>query len=345
MRPLVQKAHTRPVTCVRFNADGDLIFTAGKDNLVSCWRAANGSFLGFYKGHEGAVHSVDCTTNSKHIISGSADRTVRIWQTQTGKELSSVTLKAPIRCVEFASGDVNFLAVQTNDMKQEPFVFVFSFAQYEGEEVPKCALSLQIGPFVRRINVASWGPENKTILAGDENGDLFVCDSTSGEVLHTVKAHLQAINDIHFSQDRTHFVTASSDNSIKLWDCTELPPTSIRTFKTSVPMNTAALSPIRCHVGGGGGMEAAHVTVSYNADVADKFTARFWDTVYGDFLGEIKTHFGPMHSLRFSPTGDSFVTGAEDGYSRLHYFDESYFVDMERERAELAVESDEEEEQ
>ncbi len=36
-------------------------------------------------------------------------------------------------------------------------------------------------------------------------------------------------------------------------------------------------------------------------------------------------HFGPVNALTFSPDGKGFASGGEDGYVRLHHFDQSYY--------------------
>jgi len=42
-------------------------------------------------------------------------------------------------------------------------------------------------------------------------------------------------------------------------------------------------------------------------------------------IGSIQGHFGPVNVLSFSPDGEGFASGGEDGYIRLHHFDKSYF--------------------
>jgi translation initiation factor 3 subunit I len=46
---------------------------------------------------------------------------------------------------------------------------------------------------------------------------------------------------------------------------------------------------------------------------------------YGDFLGNVKGHFGPVNALAFSPNGKMFASGGEEGIVRLHHFDNEYF--------------------
>lgn len=55
------------------------------------------------------------------------------------------------------------------------------------------------------------------------------------------------------------------------------------------------------------------------------FQTRFFHTYYQDEIGSVKGHFGPIHTLAFSPDGKSFASGSEDGYVRIHHFDRSYY--------------------
>ena len=41
-------------------------------------------------GHSATVHWVDFSPDGKHFVSGSSDKLVKIWKTQTGAEVSRV---------------------------------------------------------------------------------------------------------------------------------------------------------------------------------------------------------------------------------------------------------------
>jgi translation initiation factor 3 subunit I len=58
-RPLLLKGHERPITMVKYNREGDIVFTTGKDGLATAWYSSNGERVGTYKGHNGAVWSCD----------------------------------------------------------------------------------------------------------------------------------------------------------------------------------------------------------------------------------------------------------------------------------------------
>jgi translation initiation factor 3 subunit I len=44
------KGHERAITAVKYNSDGDLLFTAAKDNKPTVWYSDSGERLGTY-GH------------------------------------------------------------------------------------------------------------------------------------------------------------------------------------------------------------------------------------------------------------------------------------------------------
>lgn len=58
-RPLVLHGHERAITQIKYNRDGDLLFSVAKDNKPTVWFSANGERLGTYNGHGGAVWCVD----------------------------------------------------------------------------------------------------------------------------------------------------------------------------------------------------------------------------------------------------------------------------------------------
>jgi translation initiation factor 3 subunit I len=56
------KGHERSITQVKYNADGDLIFTASKDSKPTAWFSDTGERFGTY----GTTISIDCVINNFH---------------------------------------------------------------------------------------------------------------------------------------------------------------------------------------------------------------------------------------------------------------------------------------
>ena len=59
LRPIMVKGHERPLTCVKYNREGDLLFTCAKDHTPCLWYAENGERIGTYQGHCGTVWCLD----------------------------------------------------------------------------------------------------------------------------------------------------------------------------------------------------------------------------------------------------------------------------------------------
>jgi WD40 repeat protein len=65
MRPILMKGHERPLTFLKYNREGDLLFSCAKDHNPTVWFADNGERLGTYRGHNGAVWC--CDVSSKFL--------------------------------------------------------------------------------------------------------------------------------------------------------------------------------------------------------------------------------------------------------------------------------------
>ena len=72
----------------------------------------------------------------------------------------------------------------------------------------------------------------------------------------------------------------------------------------------------------GGGQEAMDVTSS---STRGKFDARFYHMIFEEEFGRVKGHFGPINSVVFHPSGRGYSSGGEDGYVRMHEFDQTYY--------------------
>uniref|UniRef100_A0AAQ4NVJ4 Serine-threonine kinase receptor-associated protein n=1 Tax=Gasterosteus aculeatus aculeatus TaxID=481459 RepID=A0AAQ4NVJ4_GASAC len=235
----------RSITQIKYNREGDLLFSVAKDTVTNVWYSVNGERLGTYNGHTGAVWCVDCDWDTKNVLTGSADNSCRLWDCQTGKQLALLDTNSAVRTCGF-----------------------------------------------------------------DFSGNIIMFSTDKQmEIVKKAKEHTKQINDIQSSVDLTMIISASKDNTAKLFDSASLE--HIKTFKTERPVNSAAISPNMDHVVMGGGQEAMEVTTT-STRIGSSMRA------YEEEFGRVKGHFGPINCVAFHPDG-------EDGYTRIHYFDPQYF--------------------
>jgi translation initiation factor 3 subunit I len=327
---LLLTGHSRPITVVKYNQDGDLLFTASKESSTGgthnlcLWLVDNGERVGTYLGHTGAVYSLDVTRDSKYLLTGSADSTVRLWEALTGRLLATIPLKGPSHGVAWAEGEKSFAVISNKFMTHDAQVCVYDFDPQAPEGTPMVSSEPKFvfsHPPTAAVNYTRclWMPMNDGILLSMENGSLRHVDLATRSIRGEWAAHTGSITSMCFNDTKSLLVTTSKDKSAALWDVAEM---AVRNrYFMDVPLNAAALSSFKEHVILGGGVEAREVTTSAGAG---KFETRFFDLVQATELGRVKGHFGPVNSLDFSPDGWGFCSGAEDGFVRLHKLDDSY---------------------
>ena len=80
--------HERSITQIKYSREGDLLFSAAKDQSPNVWYSINGERLGSFIGHNGTVWCIDVNWDTTKVLTGSADNSCKIWDCETGKPLS-----------------------------------------------------------------------------------------------------------------------------------------------------------------------------------------------------------------------------------------------------------------
>lgn len=321
MRPLLLKGHERPITQVRFNPEGDLLFTTAKDTAPTLWWTSNGERIGTYRGHTGAVWGCDVFWNSTRLVTGSADNTARLWDVESGRELFRWAHRAPVRTVGVSPG-ANRLAHVANAklMGQQSDIHLYRLNREEwSEQSPEPVARLS--GHTATVTAVQWYNTAEFLLSAGEDGTVRKWDVEAGKEVACVKQHRKSITDLKFSRDCQLFLTGSADNTAVLWDTHAMQP--VKTYQVDRPVNAVDMSPLMPHCVIGGGQEASQVTTT--SGKAGKFEAKFYHLVYGGEIGAVKGHFGPINCLSFTPDGRGYASGGEDGFVRLHKFDDEYF--------------------
>lgn len=332
VRPFLLQYHSRPVTGVRFNQDGDLFLSSSNDGRVNLMRTENGERIGTYEGHgKSAVKSVDISLDSKIVVTAGADSQVIFYHAHNGEVIHKLNHGGIVKCVEFNQNPAeNDRIVTCSDkFKDSPncvSVWRFDFSSSE----PICHREVFIHDLLpMKAAKAKWGPFDETLVSIHDEGTFCVWDIIADEprMVKIVEAHTQAIGGLQFNSDRTLMLTASRDRTVKLWETQEY--ANIKKYESDRPFNDAAISPLykdgvhpKYHIMAAGGVEARDAATTS----AGGFETVFFNMVLEEEIGTIKGHFGPVNSVAVAPDGRSFVTGGEEGLMRLIHLDPDYFT-------------------
>jgi translation initiation factor 3 subunit I len=220
MRPILLNGHGRSMTLVKYNKDGDLLFTISKEKSAAVWWADTGERLGTYDGHNGALWDLDVNDDSTLLVTGSGDGSAIIWNVQTGEALAELKHSGPVHCVKLSEGGKLLFTLCKSIRSGEGW----ELRLYElgddlraltalGEDVE--LEPVQVVTVDANFSCGVWMPLNQGILVGCEDGRLLLFPFVDGrvvsdeEAVRTVRVHKDKIHSIEFNQKKTLFVTAS----------------------------------------------------------------------------------------------------------------------------------------
>jgi translation initiation factor 3 subunit I len=341
MKPIILQGHTRPIRDIKFNKDGDFLFTGSNDRNVTLWAAETGERIGNYY-HSAAVNNMAITSDSKILITGDNTGGCYFWDVNTGKVLKKIEMDATfsIRSVDLSYGDQNIMFTYGGRTREaKSFIDIYKLSDILSATTTNNSVIKNVTPIkslnssVSKFNSCKWMNLNKQILCSREDGAIQLIDYESGMTIRENKIHSSTIMDIDISKREEIILTASKDGKACVID-----PDTFEVIHSLYPkdptrnVNTAKISPLfslndegeeKYHAVLAGGQESRDVTTTHSKKGG--FELLFYNVMYGEELGAIQGHFGPVNTMAFGPSGKIIASGAEDATIRVHKLEDDYF--------------------
>ncbi|KAJ7802197.1 eukaryotic translation initiation factor 3 [Mycena olivaceomarginata] len=269
-----------------------------------------------------AVWTVDVDLQSRFLVSGAADNTLRLWNVATGRCLYTWEFSTSVKRVAFNEDGTQVVCVTEQRMGYPSTIRVFDLNR-DGDGTNQAEQPLHLfNPVGSKATVCAFTLTPDIIITGHNSGKVALYNVQTGEEIERNEcAHHEHVTDLQLSNDHTYCITSSRDRVARIHDMKTLGV--IKTYTTETPLNSAALAPTRPYVLLGGGLEPMSLTVTHLRQ--GKFETRFWHKVYEEEVGRVKGHFGPINTIAVHPAGTCYASGAEDEFIRLHHFDDAYF--------------------
>ncbi len=316
--------HTDAVNAVAFSAGGNRVVTGSNDRTARIWNAtprkdANGSPAGevvaTIVGHTDRVNSASFSADGSRVVTGSDDRTARIWNAQTGEQLLAIDGHANVvNCASFSPDGSRVVTgsddrtariwnVQTGDeltrlkgLTDRVLTALFSsdgtrVLTHSGDgraQVWNAQTGEQIVSFGDRIYSAAFSPDGTRVVTGSSDTKARVWNAQTGEELITMEGHSDRILATSFSADGSRVVTGSGDQTVRIWDAQTGAELSRMEGHTGA-INAAAFSPDSSRVVTGAGDGTARmwiVTGDYTTYLRSRIRARTPLCLPADFRRE-----------------------------------------------------------
>ncbi|KAM1155307.1 hypothetical protein ACFX15_025619 [Malus domestica] len=288
--PLVCHGHSRPVVDLFYSPvtpDGFFLISASKDSSPMLRNGETGDWVGTFEGHKGAVWSCCLDTNALHAATASADFSAKVWDALTGDVLHSFEHKHIVRACAFAE-DTHLLL--TGGVEKVIRIYDLNRPDAPPREVDKSPGS---------VRTAAWLHSDQTILSScTDMGGVRLWDVRTGKIVQTLETK-SSVTSSEVSQDG-RYITTADGSTVKFWDANYFG--LVKSYNMPCTVESASLEP----------------------KFGNKFIAGgedMWVHVFDFHTGEEiacnKGHHGPVHCLRFSPGGESYASGSEDGTIRI----------------------------
>ncbi|KAG8797552.1 hypothetical protein FRC16_008746, partial [Serendipita sp. 398] len=244
-------------------------------------------------GHRGGITSVAGSPDGRRIISGSEDKTIRIWDTETGADIGEL-LGGHTRAV-------NSVAYSPDGRR------IISGSSHKAIRIwdaeTGAAVGVPLGGHTRAVNSLVYSPDGRCIISGSSDKAIRIWDAETGAAVgKPLEGHTAWVRSVAYSPDGRRIISGSDDNTIRIWDA---------------ETGAAVGEPLEGHTG-------AVCSVAYSPDGrriisgSSDNTIRIWDAETGATVGEpLEGHTGAVCSVAYSPDGRRIISGSSDNTIRI----------------------------
>ncbi len=337
----------KSVSSAGFSSDGYFIVTS-QDATGSVWNAHSGASLGILKGHTRSVSFAGYAPDNEHVVTASADRTARLWDTRVNGSL--ITLGEQLKEIS-GTGSKGTVSSATFSLDGETVVTAHDdgYLRLWSANSGKLRGSLNAS---EPVYLSVFSPDGSRILGSTETHTLL-WDAHTKRLITTLDGTMRSRRDrlpegSNFSPRGDRFVTSSKEK----WSVWDTHSGKLVCDGYAHDPDSATFSPDGQHVAVVSGNDVSifgtqsdhSVTPVHNGRydnfavfssdgrrIATAFSTveghpsppnpdravNIWDTQTGKLVAILQGHQDYVISAAFSPDGSRLITASNDHTARI----------------------------
>jgi WD40 repeat protein/Tfp pilus assembly protein PilF len=244
--------------------------------------------LATLRGHTDRVVSVVVSPDGTHIVTGSRDKTARVWDAKTGAELAVLAGH---------TSDVTSLTMSHDGYRIVTGSRDNTARIWDAHTFRELAVLKGHTNDVTSVTVS---PDGAYVITDSDDNTAQVWAAKTGAELAVLKGHSDSVTSVTVSPDGRRIVTGSRDNTARIWDAHTFGELAVLKGHTEA-ITVVTVSPDGRRI----------VTGSRDN------TARIWDANTFRELAVLKGHTKPVTTVALSPDGALIVTGSDDNTARV----------------------------
>ncbi|ODV35364.1 serine/threonine-protein kinase [Microcystis aeruginosa] len=239
-------------------------------------------------GHSDTVSSVVYSPDVRYLASGSSDKTIKIWEVATGKELRTLTGHSSWVSSVVYSPDGRYLASGSYD---------------NTIKIWEVATGKQLRTLTGHsfwVNSVVYSPDGRYLASGSLDKTIKIWEVATGKQLRTLTGHSFWVNSVVYSPDGRYLASGNGDKTIKIWEVAtgkELP--------TFTGHSSVVLSVVYSPDG------------RYLASGSRDKTIKIWEVATGKELRTLTGHSSLVYSVAYSPDGRYLASGSYDNTIKI----------------------------
>lgn len=247
-----------------------------------------------FEGIMGGANAISYSPDGRFIAAAHQDNTIRIWDTRAVQGNASRSLRGHNKKIYDLTYSPDGTKLASGSADNNIRLWDLSnFSTHQENEIDSKLL-----PYRDPVLTVAFSFDSQLVAGGSENGTIQVWDANTGDQIYSFTEHTRSVEQVVFSPDRRKLVSASTDQTVRIWSLVGVGGQLDSTISHNSPVYTVSY------------LSDGNSLVTGSADRL----IRIWNTQTNtEQQSPLKGHKDHVSVIDCSPDSKTIVSGSPDG--------------------------------